>query len=83
MRSIFGILSLLVTLAIVGILIKKQLAATSQPMPALVVPATSATSDAAVQSGGTVKQQSQQIQQQYKQAIDNAMQQTRPEPDEK
>ena len=83
MRSIFGILSLLVTLAIVGILIKKQLAATSQPMPALVVPSTSATGDATVQPGGTVKQQSQQIQQQYKQAIDNAMQQTRPEPDDK
>ena len=83
MRSILGILSLLVTLAIVGILIKKQLAATSQPMPALVVPSTSATGDAPVQPGGTVKQQSQQIQQQYKQAIDNAMQQTRPEPDDK
>lgn len=83
MRSIFGILSLLVTLAIVGILVKKQLAATSQPMPALVVPATGAAGEAAVQPGATVKQQSQQIQQQYKQAIDNAMQQTRPEPDDK
>ena len=83
MRSIFGILSLLVTLAIVGVLVKKQMAATTQPMPALVVPAASAGGDAVVQPTGTVKQQSQQIQQQYKQAIDNAMQQTRPEPDDK
>ena len=83
MRSIFGILSLLVTLAIVGALVKKQRAATTQPMPALVVPAASAGGDAVVQPTGTVKQQSQQIQQQYKQAIDNAMQQTRPEPDDK
>ena len=85
MRGIFGILSLPVTLAIVGVLVKKQLTATSQTMPALVVPAAAGAGagDTAVQPTGTVKQQSQQIQQQYKQAIDNAMQQARPEPEEK
>lgn len=83
MRGIFGILSLLVTLAIVGVLVKKQLTATSQTMPALVVPAAAGAGDTAAQPTGTVKQQSQQIQQQYKQAIDNAMQQARPEPEEK
>ena len=83
MRSIFGILSLLVTLAIVGVLVKKQLSATRQTMPALVVPATATGDGSAAQPSGTVRQQSQQIQQQYKQAIDNAMQQARPEPDDK
>ena len=83
MRAMFGILSLLVTLAIVGVLVKKQLSATSQTMPALIVPATAPGADVAVQPSGTVRQQSQQIQQQYQQAIDNAVQQTRPEPDDK
>lgn len=83
MRSIFGIVSLLVTLAIVGVIVKKQLTATSQTIPALVVPAATSPGDVPVQPTGTVRQQSQQVQQQYKQAIENAMQQARPEPEEK
>ena len=56
MKGIFGLVGLLVALAIVGVVVKKQLAAT---------------------------QQSQQIQQQYKQAIEGAMQQPRPMPEDK
>ena len=81
MRAIFGVLSLLVVLAIVGVLAKKQLRAASQPAAALAVPAAAATSDAGGQPPATVRAQSAQIQQQYKQAIDNAMQQPRPMPD--
>ena len=80
MRAIFGVLSLLVVLAIVGVLAKKQLSAASQPAATLAVPGVAASSDVVGQPA-TVKAQSAQIQQQYKQAIDNAMQQPRPMPD--
>ena len=76
MRAIFGVLSLLLVLAVVGLLVKKQLASTQQAVPALMLPAPT-------NPEATVQQQSQQIQQQYKQAIDAAMQQARPMPDEK
>ncbi|MBC7609967.1 MAG: hypothetical protein H7228_10415 [Polaromonas sp.] len=82
MRAIFGVLSLLIVLAVVGVLVKKQLMSTQQAIPALAVPATSAESPAA-KLAATVQEQSQQIQQQYKQAVEGAMQQARPVPDEK
>jgi hypothetical protein len=72
MRAIFSIVSLLVVLAIVGILVKKQLG--SQVVvtpPAAGMPATSA--------GATPQAQSQQAQQQVKQAVEGAMQ-ARPMP---
>lgn len=81
MRAIFGVLSLLVVLAMVGLLVKKQLVSTQQVIPALQIPGEP--SKAPVASDSTVRQQSQQIQQQYKQALEGAMQQTRPMPDEK
>ncbi len=83
MRAIFGVLGLLIALAIVGVLAKKQLATTRQAVPALAVPAP-AGADAAntpSQPTGTVREQSQQIQQQYKNAVEGAMQQARPVPD--
>ena len=90
MRSIFGVLSLLLVLAVVGLLVIKQLASTQQAIPALTlpVPTNSAPTPAGAESTsaipvGPVPQQSQQIQQQYKQAIDAAVQQARPMPDEK
>ena len=73
MRAIFSIVSLLVVLAIVGILVKKQLG--SQVVvtpPAAGMPATSA--------GATPQAQSQQVQQQVKEAMQGAMQQARPMP---
>lgn len=79
MRALFGIVSLLLVLAIVGVLVKKQLA------PAPLAPATA---DGSVllpvpAEGSTVRQQSQQIQQQYRQKLEGAMQQVRPMPDDK
>ncbi len=81
MRSIFGIVSLLVVLAVVGVLAKKQLGAVA------VVP-TQAPADSGVvmpttTPGASPQQQSQQIQQQVKQSVEAAMQQARPMPDEK
>lgn len=72
MRAIFSIVSLLVVLAIVGILVQKQLGSqvVSTP-PAAGMPAVSA--------GATPQVQSQQAQQQVKQAVEGAMQ-ARPMP---
>jgi 1-aminocyclopropane-1-carboxylate deaminase/D-cysteine desulfhydrase-like pyridoxal-dependent ACC family enzyme len=69
MRIIFGTLGMLIVLAVVGLLAKKQLSAQA----VLVAPATAGTA-AGVPAAAA--------QQQYKQAIENAMQQPRPEPDE-
>lgn len=67
MRALFGVVSLLLVLAIVGVLAKKQLS------PAPLAPASAV--------GSTPQQQSQQIQQQYRQKLEGAMQQARPMPD--
>ena len=81
MKSIISILGLLIVVAIVGILAKKQFGATSettakpQEGSQILVPATT--------PSATPQQQSQQIQQQVKQSVEAAMQQARPVPDDK
>ena len=72
---IFGVLSLLFVVAVVGFLAKKQLSSVND----IKVPAT----NTAVNPGGNVQQQSQQIQQQFKAAAEAAVQQARPMPDDK
>ncbi len=63
--------------AVIGVLTKKQLSAsTGMRLPA------ASTAGISV-GGGTVTQQSEQIQQQIKQSIDATMQQARPEPEDK
>ncbi len=79
MKGVFRLVGLLIALAIVGVVVKKQLAATQQSVPALAVPAPNGSGAAAP----TVREQSQQVQQQYKQAVEGAMQQARPMPDDK
>lgn len=74
MRAVFSILGLVIVLAIVGLLVKKQMA------PATVSPA--AGGAFATTPGATPQVQSQQTQQQVKQAVEGAMQ-ARPMPDEK
>jgi len=75
MRGIFSIVGLLVVLAIVGLLVKKQLGSqVAVPAPAGMP---------GVSSTATPQVQSQQIQQQVKQSVEAAMQQARPMPDEK
>ena len=73
MRFFFGLIGLVVVLAIVGTLVKQQLASQKAVVPALQVPGAPAPT-------GNVREQSQQIQQQYKQALDAAMQHPRSEP---
>jgi hypothetical protein len=75
MRGLFGIVGLLLTLAIIGVLAKKQLGAVTTVSP----PAGFASAPA----GATVKEQSQLIQQQVKQSVENTMQQARPMPEDK
>jgi hypothetical protein len=69
MRAIFGIVSLLVVLAIVGVLAQKQLSS------APAVPGTTA--------GATPQAQSEQVQQQVKQSVEATLQQARPAAEEK
>ncbi|WHZ11655.1 MAG: hypothetical protein OJF60_002094 [Burkholderiaceae bacterium] len=86
MRGLLGLAGLLLALLIVGLLVKKQLAATQ-----LVVPApTSSTSPVQPGAAGpdttptpSLHGQGRQIEQQYRQALDAAMHQTRPAADEK
>lgn len=68
MKSGFGLVVLLLALAIVGLLVKKQMTATPQVLPP--VPGASAPSAPTT----TTVQQSQQMQQQVKQAVEGAMQ---------
>ena len=83
MKGLFGLVGLLLSLSIVGVLVKKQLASTQQIVPALELPVPANSDGASTAPTGTVKEQSQQIQQQYKQALEAAMQKSRAEPDEK
>lgn len=81
MRSILGILSVLIVLAVVGMLAKKQLG-TVTTAPGLA-PADSGVLMPTTTPGASPQQQSEQIQQQVKQSLEAAMQQARPMPDDK
>lgn len=77
MRLVFGVLSLLIVVAVVGVLAKKQLGALSS---AGTTPATAA---GVSSPPSTPQQQNQQLQNQVKKSVEDAMQQTRPEADDK
>ncbi len=68
MRAVFGLLGLLIVVAVIGFLAKKQLGA---PGGLVGAPAS------------TPQQQSQQLQNQVKKSVEDAMQQARPEPEDK
>ena len=80
MRAIFGVLSVLLVLAVVALLVKKQLVPSQQALPAPVLVGTESAPTSPV---GLPQASPQHIQQQYKQALDAAMQQARPVPDDK
>lgn len=75
MRGLFGVVGLLLTLAIVGVLAKKNLSSVTSVAP----PAGMASAPA----GATVKQQSQLTQQQVQQNVEALVQQVRPIPEDK
>jgi hypothetical protein len=79
MRALFGVVGLLIVLAIVGMLAKKQMSSVNE----IKVPTIAGAASAPAQPGATVQQQSQNIQQQYKEAAEAAVQQPRTVPDEK
>ncbi|MBG9386950.1 hypothetical protein [Caenimonas aquaedulcis] len=74
MRIVFGVLSLLVVVAIVGVLAKKQLGAVAPAAP----PAAAAAPGSMPALSGTPQQQVQQFQQ----AVQGAVQQARPPADD-
>lgn len=77
MRGIFGIVSLLVTLAIVGLLVKKNLDANRlTPENGTQIAAPEGVTLPKVTPGASPQQQSREIQQQVKQQLDAAAQQT-------
>lgn len=80
MRGMFGLVGLLVALGVVGLVARKQMAAVQMPVPVLQIPADGAVS--ASPAPDNAAEQSQQVQQQVKQAMDTAMQ-ARPMPDDK
>ena len=67
-----SLLGLVIVALVVGLLVTRQTAVSRSPAAAVGVPASA--------PQGNVREQSQQIQQQYKQALDAALQQPRPEP---
>ncbi len=69
-----SLLALVSVLLIVGLLASRQTAVIHAPTNVIGVPASA--------PPGNVREQSQQIQQQYKKALEDAMNQPRPEPDE-
>lgn len=74
MRMVFGVLSLLLVLAVIGMLAKKQLSGGGG------APVSAAGVSAPVV---TTPQQAQQLQDQIKKSLEDAMQKTRPTGDEK
>ena len=68
MRMVFGVLGLLVVVAIVGLVAKKQLSSVSVP------PAAAATSTGVAMPTGAPKQQVEQ----FRQSVESALQQSRP-----
>jgi len=79
MKAIFSLVGLLLVLALLGFLAKKQLQSTSEirikPPEGVALPQTT--------PGATPQQQSQEIAQQVKQSLDAAMQQAHPASEEK
>ena len=76
MRMIFGVLSLLLVVAVIAFMSKKQVSSINE----IKVPGAASSSAAPM---GNVQQQSQQIQQQFKAAAEAALQPARTEPDTK
>jgi pectate lyase len=85
MKGVFGLVSLLLVLAVVGLLAKKQWSSVSTiTLPSVTSPANNdAANPPGTTPGGTAQQQSMQIQQQIKAAAEAAVQQPRPMPDDK
>ena len=78
MRTGFGLIGLLLALALVAVRVKKQMGATRVAVP----PAVQGLPAPAEGAASTVRAQSQQVQQQVKQQMDALMQQPRTLPED-
>lgn len=78
MRTGFGLIGLLLALALVAVLVKKQMGATRVAVP----PAVQGLPAPAEGAASTVRAQSQQVQQQVRQQMDALMQQPRTLPED-
>ena len=76
MRGVFTVLSLLVVVAIIGVLVKKQMTSLAGPAALPAVPG------AAAPAPGSPPLTPKQTVQQFEQAVQGQMQQARPMPDE-
>ena len=80
MRGIFGVVGLLMALAVVGLLMRQQMHPGRTSLPVVLQPATpadaaqSGTDTVMLPASGTAASSSGQIEQQFKQALDQAMQ---------
>lgn len=81
MRAILGVLSLVIALAIVGVLAKKQMASVTGSAP--IAPSSAGVGVPVTRPNASPLEQSQQMQQQVKQSVEATMQQARPMPDDK
>jgi hypothetical protein len=75
MRAIFGVVSLLIVLAIVGIAAKKQLQAVNNVGASLPPAQTGADTQTVAPPASTVRAQSQQLQQRVADDVNKALQQ--------
>ena len=76
MRGVFTVLSLLVVVAIMGVLVKKQMGSLAGPAALPAVPG------AAAPAPGTPPASPQQTVKQFQQAVQGQMEQVRPMPDD-
>ena len=84
MKALFGLVGLLIVLAVVGLLAKKQMSSVNEiKLPSVSAAEATSPLTPALNPSGNVQQQSHQIQQQFKAAADAALQQARPMPDDK
>ena len=81
MKAILSLVTMLLVLAVIGLLAKSQLGSTSKPIAASS--AALGVSMPTTTPGANTQRQSQEIQQQVKQSIEAAMQPARAEPDDK
>ena len=77
MKAVFGLLSLVLVLAVVGVLARKGLHSSQETLTQQTQQAPAGHNQPS--GTGNVREQSQQIQQDYKKALDSALNQPRPE----
>jgi hypothetical protein len=75
MRAIFGVVSLLVMVAIVGLLASRQLKTVNSSVSSAAAQAAPAGASGAPALAGTVPEQSRQVQQQFVNDVTKAMEQ--------